>query len=238
MTEEQLILRLKELKQIKPTKQWAFSLKVQLLQGEISSVKNGNTLRIKERIFWLLNQRKLAYSFAVLLLAFVGVGGFMEYDSVQLASVSQQSPVALLEIKSDVEMLKVKSQNLADIVNSKLQNSDEVVKIAMKEVKEVATNLTNKLQKNPQLAKTIALDVNNNKTYLNISGGNEVSEVADMYKAIADQLIKDLERATLTEEQTEEFIRIKNYYNNKDVNYAIVLRDMLLINASRDSKNN
>ncbi len=243
MTEKELISCLQSLKQIKPRENWVFFAKNQILNPSTSLGARNNVFDNKmvrssvlSDVFKVIFQRKLAYVLAAFLLVVSGLFGFMKYDltnkTADLADVkvTQQSHENLTAIKSSVEDFKTKSRNLSDAVKDKAQNPD----LAIRQVQEAAHKLTDALQKNPELAKVIALDVNNNKTYLDIPGGNDASEVNNVYKTIDDQLIKDIEKASLTKDQEDEFTRIKDFYANGG-DYSIVLRDILLMNASRDS---
>lgn len=229
MTEKELISKLQGLKQIKPRENWVVFAKSEIFSNNLIENKSNVFSNVLNVIF----QRKFAYAFAVFLFIFAGGFGFMKYGFPGDTKVAQQSTVVLASIKSNVESFNIKSQNLADALKDKSQNPD----LAIKEVKNAANKLTDELQKNPQLAKVIALDVNNNNSLLNIPGGNDVSEVIDMCKAIVTPLIEDLKKRTLTEDQETELKRIESHFNNGG-NCTTALRDMLLMNASRDSKNN
>ncbi len=236
MTEKELISKLQELKQIKPRNTWVLLAKMDILGSDPVEIKEvatpvGNWSF--SNALGLIFQKKLAYAFAALLFIFGGVIGVMEYrmpHAIPVAVKSQTDVIAENTLRSNVEDFKEKSKNLADAVKDKSQNSE----LAIKEVKDAATKLTNELQKNPGLAKVVALDVNNNKSILDIPGGNNASEVIDVYKTLVIQLIKDFDATTLTPAQKGEFDRIKTAFNNGG-DSATALRDLLLMNANNTS---
>jgi len=244
MTEKELIFKLQTLKQIKPRNSWVSSVRANILSSGVVLEREV----VKPAYRWSLStiagifyQRKMAYAFAALLFIFAGVVGVVSYQmprkAAQVAVNSPADPVVdtVLEsaVKSNVEDFKIKSQNLADMAKSGSQNSD----VALKEVKAAAANLANELQKNPELAKVIALDINNNKTLLDVSGGNNAGEVVDMYEAIVAPLINDLKERTLTSDQEAELQRIETYFDNGGDAFT-ALRDILLMNVSKDSRTN
>ncbi len=239
MTEKELISKIQGLKQIKPRKNWVILVKSDIFGlptqtgNNIIENKAVNKLNYTERllnIFSPVFQRKFAYALAVFLFVFAGVFSFMKYGLPQDVKVVEQSPAALTSIKSNVETFKIKSQNLAQAVRRKSNN----ISLALNEVKDAAKELTNAIQKDPQLAKTVALDINNNKTYLDIPDGNDLRETSDaLYKAIDSQMIGDLEKTTLTEDQQKTLDVIKDLYNQGK--YSSALENILLINNT-DSK--
>jgi len=241
MEYKQLIFKLQELKQIKPRKEWVFSVKNQILGNdnfEIISVSNKLSHKgiLPDIIKNFLLGRKLAYAFAALLFVFiVGTFGLASYNLINIndaEKVAKESPAALVAIKDNVETFKVKSKSLADIAKYNVEN----IPLAIKEVKDVAIELTGAIQKDPQLAKAIALEVNNNKTYLNISGGESDLQVTldFLYKTTAEQLLKDFDGVTLIENQQESLDRIKDFFNKGgyEGKYANALEDILLFNAA------
>jgi hypothetical protein len=242
-TQKQLISKLKELKQIKPTNEWVSLSKMNILGSDVSVYKEvlqPARQATFSNIFSSIFQRKLAYAFAVLLLMFVGTVGVLKYETSNTAKVAgnlQSDAVAQNTLKSNLEDFKVKSQNLATALKDNSENST----VAIKEVKDAASKLTSELQKNPELAKTIALDINNNKSLLDIPGGNDTPQVVNIYEELDKQLIEDLKKVSKTKDQQDEFDRIEKSYN-EGLDYATVLRDLLLMNAistnteNKDSK--
>ena len=253
MEDKQLIFRLQELKQIKPRKDWVLLAKSDIfslppaarasgMQTGDSFIKNGNKVVNKVdysdvllNVFSVIFQRKFAYSLAVFLFVATGLFGFMKYslpNNTADVKVEQQSQGNLVSIKSDVEDFKSKSKSLSQIAKSNSQD----ISLAVKEVKDAAEGLTDAIKKDPQLVKDIALEVNNNKTYLNILGGEgELQGTLDvLYKATVEQLIKDFDRITLTENQQGSLDRIKDSFNQGkyEGKYSNALEDILLLSAA------
>lgn len=235
MTEKELISKLQELKQIKPRKEW-----VSLARMNMFSVETTERKVIAKPVFhWnssnvfnVFSQRKIAYSLATLLFMFVGLAGFLTYGFPQDVKVTKQSvvtvsPAEMLAedtIKSTVADFKVKSHDLAKI----MQNKSEDATVALNAVKEAAKSITQTIQKDPRLAKTVALDINNNKTYLDISGSDDLKDTLnDLYEPIIIQLVEDFKQMTLTESQEKSVDRIKNLVGQKK--FMNALEDALLL---------
>ena len=170
MTEEQLIYQLKELNKIKPNKTWVVLAKMNILGSEISARREVLQPTYKfnaSNIFGFIFQRKLAYAFAMLFFVFLGGLGFV-YFPKQDGQVAM-SPAAISAVKGDVEMLKTKSRALSQIA---VNNSGDISH-AVQEVEVVAKTITKSIKKDPGLAKEVALEINNNKTYLTVTGEDE-----------------------------------------------------------------
>jgi hypothetical protein len=240
VTDKELISKLQELKQIKPRKDWVFSVKMSILENNIERKMTLEPVQTWtfSNVLGLIKKRRFAYAFAVFLFIFAGVFGVLKYGFPQNVNVNQVAVLSSTDLlnentlKSNVADFKTKSQNLAMVAKDNLGDT----KVALNAMKDAAKNLTQTIQKDPKLAKTVALDVNNNKSLLDVPGGNDAVEVTDVYKTIDEQLIKDLEGVTLTQDQKEEFSRIKDVYS-KGADYSTILRDILLMNASRDRSN-
>lgn len=221
MEQEKLITALKELKNISPRKEWVGLAKVQLFQTPKVMVPQ------KAMFTGWFAPRRLAYSFAALLVVVVGVYGALNFSMPS----GNLSTASLADAENTVAIFKVKSQNLSQAPKNKTQD----VSAALKEVKVAAKNVTDAIKSNPQLASKVALEVNNNKTYLDVAGANTSSEVSDMYEAIVTPLIADLDNRTLTKEEQVEFDRIKTSLK-KTKDYTTALRDILLISRAGESK--
>ena len=232
MTEEQLIYQLKELNKIKPNKTWVVLAKMNILGSEISARREVLQPTYKfnaSNIFGFIFQRKLAYAFAMLFFVFLGGLGFV-YFPKQDGQVAM-SPAAISAVKGDVEMLKTKSRALSQIA----VNNPGDISHAVQEVKVVAKTITKSIKKDPGLAKEVALEINNNKTYLTVTGEDESKEtLTELYKTIAEQLIKDLEDVSLTEDQKKSLERIKNLYDQEK--FTDALEGALLLDIARESK--
>ncbi len=232
ISEKELISKLQELRQVKPNQNWVVFTKRQILGIEAPVKAPDEAIKpsyadIISSVFSLVFQRKLAYALAVLLFVFAGTLGFLKLMPQNNVDVAEKSPAALVAIKSDVEQFKIKSKNLAEAT----KYNPESVPLAIEEVKEITVELIVAIKKDPQLAKEIALEVNNNKTYLDIEGGSDLKEASDvLYKIIDEQMIKDLENTTLTESQQEALKIAKDLYDKGE--YTSALENILLLNAA------
>ena len=231
ITEQELISRLQSLKQVKPRQEWVILTKSQILgynreitKERIRSEKAGALL---DFFFSLSYPRKLAYALAISLIMLIGVFGFLNYNFESKVEVSKVAPASLVAVKDNVERLKIESRNLAQVTQSQTESSP----LAVKELKEVVQELTVAIQKEPELAKEVALEVNNNKTYLEIIGDDLLRETSDaLYKIIDEQMIKDLENTSLTENQQKSLDLIKILY--KEEKYTSALESILLLNMA------
>lgn len=229
MTEQELISKLQSLKQIKPRENWVIFAKSQILNSSDTShpAVKADYISALNNMFKMAFSKKLAYSVAIFLFI-IAVGMFMfVLPKDPDVNIGKNSTASLVAIKDNVEEFKVKSKTLSDLVGHDSQG----VILAIQEVKDVAQKLTEEIQKDPQLAKVVALEVNNNKTYLDIQGEEDLKQASNiLYKTIDEQMIRDLDNATLTESQQESLQRAKALFNAG--RYADTLEDILLINAA------
>lgn len=233
MTEKELISKLKELKQIKPKESWVFSLKTNIFESNpvhSNGFKKAEYAQITPNIISLVyGKRKLAYSFAVLLFIFTGLYSFMNFYSLQQAKIANENLLMVqAELTSNVKIFKEKSVNLAEVVK---MDQMEKIDLAIEEAKIATENLTDSIKKEPSLAKTIASEISNNKTYLNVAGSEYLQETSnDLYKTIDEQLINDLKKATLTYDQQKSLEEIVYLYDKKE--YADALESILMLNIT------
>ena len=236
MTSKQLISKLQELKQIKPKKEWVFSVKMDILGSDVIERKaivqpayKWNLLNILELIY----KRKFAYAFAVFLFVFVGMFGFAQYTLpgdmlFSVKKMTEQSQASLIgenNIKNGFENLKKRSQDLAQAVKDK---KDGNIPSAIKEVKDATSSLANTITKDPKLSREIAIEVKKNATLLNSIGDEDLNKTSDiLYKIIDRQMIDDLEKIILTESQQEILKEINDLYDQGK--YSDALEKILLI---------
>src|SRR5687767_12310869 len=201
MTNQEVVQKLKSLKQIKPNQEWVILSKNNILANRpvVQPVK-AEFVSVSGSIFQTLFSRKLAYSFAVLLIAFLGVFGVMRYGVFN--SGQSEKPVVLSqEVKTNLEKFKTNSKDLALVARTDPANASVIAG----QVKEAAEALTEAVKKDPEIAREIALDVNNNKAYAELS--SEVEEASNnLEKVLAEQLYQDYEenQDSLTDEQKDQ----------------------------------
>ncbi len=246
MDDNKVIFKIKELKQIEPRQNWVVFTKSKILSN---TFEQDNKLTYRGLIQNILNysfKNKLAYSLAAFLFA-IGILSFMGYNLLNKPNVQEVkvSPETLMAVKDNVEQLRVKSHDLAQVLTSKTKYIP--VSLAVKEAKDAANELTKNIKQNPSLAKEVALEVNNNKTYLNIDSEDkkenddikdedlkEVKEASDdLYKAVVTPLIEDFEKKeeskTLNEDQEKALKSVEDFFEKGK--YSSALENLLLINS-------
>ena len=235
--DKELISRFQVLKQIKPKKDWVVFAKRQMFDLGVNEAVKPVYKGIFSDVSSLFYGRKLAYSLAVFLFVFAGAFSFIKsVPQNQSARISENSSASLVSVKSNVDILRIKSENLAQARKDGSQN----ISLAVKEIKDATKSLTDAIQKNPKLAKKVALELKENGTLSDIDGGVDLK---DLYKTIATQMDKDLDNVSLTPKQQENHFKAKDLISQERYNEAT--EKMLLIGRSdgntddkTDSKNN
>lgn len=228
MEDNNIIFKLKELKEIKPRKEWAVLLKNQIIENNATTVNNKATYAgFLPNVFKAYFSGRLVYSLATLLLIIAGVAGFVGYGVLNVGD-SQKSIASLSSVNSsknsNVEEFKAKSQNLIDVA----KNNPQDFALAIKEIKTAAKNLTEAIEKNPKLAGEVAMEVKNNGTLLSLVSETELEEASSLlYKAIDEQMIRDIENTTLTEDKKITFDEAKDLFAQGK--YSDALEKILLI---------
>lgn len=236
VTDLELISKLQQLRQIKPRENWVVFSKNNIFSQEATKSKP-NYGEIFSNILRIVFQKKLAYAYALPIIL-IAVGGLwvvtedgFNYNNFNISKNPSISAVSENTIKDNLKDFKLKTQSF---VQANQSNPQDVL-VATKEVKDATNNLINIVKTNPEAAKAIALDVNNNKTYLDVAGSNDLKEASnDLYKAIDSQMIEDLKNTTLTDDQKKSFDFIVDLYNQGK--YSSALENILLFNISRESK--
>ena len=207
MEDKKVISKFQSLKQIKPNKEWALLLKNEILANNVNIINNENNFDYKWAFSGVLNlffQKKFAYVAAAFLFVVSGLFGFVNVlPNNESLKVSDQSSASLSNIKGDIN-----------------------VSSTIKEVESVVKSLTSAIQKNPKIAKDVAIELKNNGTLAYLNGGIELQETSDiLYKTITEQIIEDLENTTLNESQQDIFSDIKTLYD--DGRYSEALEKIL-----------
>jgi len=237
MSKNDLENKIRQLKEIKPRKEWAVLLKSQILNSatekqvemvEIPAVKIG----IMDVISGIFFQRKLAYA-SVLSLMFmvVGVFGFVNYTMPgdifypvkKIAEQTQQTPLQIAYNRSE-DLVKVvkenKTQNLTPAITEyKASISDAVKNLTdtlaigndKKSVEEII-NEVKKIQENQKQLETLGV---------NMGDTDEMSELDSTLATIVENQIADLEETTLTEDQQTILVEIKDLYEQGKYSEAL-----------------
>lgn len=241
LTEKQLISKFQTLKEIKPRKEWAFSLKSQILSEPVSAksfgvIKQARSVGILDAFSAVFTQRKLAYSLATLVFIIIGIIGFAEYTVpgdllFPIKKLSEQSQANLTGqsvLKQDVVALSNRINDLAQVAKGGKKDN---IPLAISEISVNVSVLVKSLKENPttdqETIKEIAISL---KTLANVPGTDltESQEVKDLYQTVVKNQIADLKKTTLTDEQKKTLTEIEDLYNKGK--YADALEKTLLIN--------
>jgi len=255
MQEKELINKLRELRQIKPRKTWVILAKNQILDN--ASVDNVNAVKPVQKRSWftslnllpaLIYQRKLAYAFATLLFAMVGIFGFAQYTVpgdvlFSVKKITEQSQTALIpkenQLKSNLEVANKRLNELTQVVkDNKTQNIAPAINEFQASISQATKSLINSInQKDITIsAKDIAVQIKkieDGKKQLQTYGVNleTTSESKDLNNALdflVQKEIDSLENTTLTEDQQKIADEVKSLYT--DGKYLDALETILTIN--------
>lgn len=225
MEEKDLISKIQLLKQVKPRKEWVFSVKNEILSSDlnnkvINSPEYGWTF---SSIFNSVFQRKFSYAFALLLIVFISFGAIEMMGlpgSVENNSSHTSAVLSERDVKSKMDLLEKKSQALAQISSKNSAEND--VEPRVQELNGIVNNIAESIQGNPNLAKTVAGSINDSKTYLDVISSDNLKETSGLlYKTIVEEMITYLDTVTLTETQQKELTSIKTFYAQGNYNVAL-----------------
>lgn len=233
LTQKQLISSLKQMKEIKPRREWAVLLKSQILaekREEIKVVSQQATFTaIVSNIF---SAKKLAYSFATILFLFVSALGFSKYavpgDMLfPVKKITEQSVATLsgqTKLNQDITALDNRISELAQVAK---EDRSASIPSAISEITEAAKVLKDNSVKDPQTIKAIATSL---RTLADVPGTDlsETSGVKDLYQTVVEAQIADLEKATLNDEQGVALVKAKSLYEQGK--YSAALEEILSIN--------
>jgi len=233
MTEKELLRKIRELRQIKPRKDWVVLTKTQIL-GDVE---------VRPQLF-LFPFFKPVYTGLLFLLLLVGLIELSQSalpgdplyslkritEKTQAVFVSkEEQPKLQLELtnKRLEELNKVAETNQVKNLAPALSEF-ETTKIAAK--KEVLDSIKNKSEKEAiKVVKEVAPELNKinekqNKVYLDLGIG-ESREESDQTteKAVVEILINDAKNSTLTEEQKTDLAKVEEYYKSGDFQEAFQL---------------
>jgi len=224
MTEKDFIAKIKQLRQIKPRKDWVLLTKSSILnQGFRRAVPT--TSGIGQIFRWLVFQPKMAYASLIILTLFLSAFSFAQnslpgeilYPIKKITEKGQAIFVSEAEkSKFNLELIDKRLEEL-----TKVAETNQVKKLApaineyQASISEVAKNLTKEeIKNNPNEIKKIVKEVKSieKKTAEIESLGIQIDENIELDSALV-QLIKlqvdDLEKRTLTPGQAESIGEIK-----------------------------
>lgn len=255
-TEKELISKLQALKEIKPRQEWVSLLKSEILNGAKSEMpvkanildKVGTNFKLDPtgslrnqisnfKFFFL--QKKLAYSFATLLLIMAGMFGFAQYTVpgdllFSVKKMTEQSQAALsgqTNLKQDMASLSNRINDLAQVEKEgRTANISSAIDEVKQSASKVAESLKGNLTKDPQSARELASEVQKIKQFQTLASLTNAPEIKDLNDALAllvQNEITDLEKTVLTEDQQAILTNIKDLYNKEE--YAKALEEILII---------
>lgn len=232
MTEKELIGKIRELRQIKPSQDWVSLTKSQILGKDIN----------QHRV--LVNLFRPAYAGLIVVFVLLGLFGFAQkslpgdllYPIKKITEKSQAIFVSEEERpKLNLELVNKRLEEL-----SKIAEKNEVKKLApaisefQANVSEAAKSLTKtkKLNVEKIVAQTKKLEENKKKVEaLGVVIG-ETEELDNALAQLVESQIKDLEGRTLTERQQSLLVEAKEDF--EDGNYNQALEKILLLSYPQE----
>lgn len=231
MNEEKLIEKLKELKEIKPNRDWVFLVKKELFKEELEHKLDWAS------IFTFFPRHKLAFATLTVIFVLVGVFGWaqnslpgeffypvkkvVEKAQINLSAQSQRSKL----------QLELANKRLSDI--AKIIETNQVTKLAQAvqefqvTVSEAAHNLAAAKDAKEVIPEVQKLEENKRKIEaLGVMVG-EMEELENVLAQLTEREIEDLETRTLSEEQLELLAKAKEDY--KSGNYSQALETILRV---------
>lgn len=240
ISEKQLILQLKELKNIKPREEWVSLLKSKILaetKTEFVAQKNtGKLIGILDIISASFFQKKMAYAMATLVFMIVGVLGFAQYTMpgdllFPIKKIAEQSSASLTGqnvLTQSVLSFNNRVNDLAQISKEgRAGNIPSTIAEVNQNISELSKTLKNNPVKDPVVIKEIAATL---KTLASVKGTdvNQSQEVKDLYETIVSSQIEDFKNTTLTTNQKDILEIAEKFY--KEGKFSDALEQLLLIN--------
>ncbi|MBU2540217.1 hypothetical protein KJ786_03590 [Patescibacteria group bacterium] len=238
MQEKEIISKLHELKQIKPSTNWVVSLKKQLI-GEQPKIS------VFDVLSGMIFQRKLAYATISLVIMVVGVFGFAQYTVpgdllFPMKKITEQSQSALLSLSDqsnyNLDIVNKRLGELAIIIKENKTNNiapavQEVKDGIAQAVKDISnstndfTNIATRVQKIQQTKREVET--------LGVIMLQESNNLNDALASLVENEIKVLSQLsdseTLTLEQEIRLVEVKAHYKKGE--YMAALEKILLING-------
>lgn len=221
LTEKQLIESLKSLKGIKPRQEWAVLLKSQILaeKQEIIAKTPARFADFRNTFSSIFLQRKLAYSFAAVLILIAGAFTLANLPVFKKVPAETASITVPASTKQNTVALNTKINNFAAAVKNKKNISINA--------KELAQNLKSNPVQDSATLNAIATSL---KTLADVKGADlsANADVQDLYQAVAQAQIADLQKTTLTDVQKKILANAEDLY--KQGKYADALEAIYNIN--------
>lgn len=232
ITEKKLISQLQALQQIKPSTEWASLLKSQILEeGVAENMPQENPARFAVMMNAISSPafRAAAYTFAAVAFLAAGVFGFTEYNNLpaqKLAEQSQANVSGQVALNQNITALNNKINNLT--AAAKTGNKSKIP-AAMTEINSNAAALVKSLKNKTVAPDSVAIKelATNLKTLSDVPGTDVASDqdVQNLEQTIVEAQIADLQKETLTDNQTEALLKAQSLYGAG--NYQDALAQLL-----------
>jgi len=240
-TEKQLIGKLQELRQIKPSNDWVVFTKEQVFgkeetRPEFSFISFIKEIQRGERFIF---RHKPAFAFALAMVVLIGVFGFAQ-NSVpgdtlfSIKKITEKGTGVFVsrkdQTKYDFEMAGKRLDDLTKIAQeNEIKNLAPAINEYKKSVSKAAGSLATMESVKEIVEEIKKLEEKEEKVK---SLGIEIGESEEMHSALAeivDMQINDLEERTLLEDKQEVLTEVKQDYEAGDYFQALV-KILLLIN--------
>lgn len=248
MTEKELINKIRQLGQIKPSKDWVIFTKERILGEEFgkgrASVFGWSEFVEGMRIVF---QHKFAFASLLVVLVFVGVLGTFAFaqnslpgDSLySLKKITEKSQAVFIseedQPRHNLEIVNKRLDDLTKIAESnRINNLASAIEEVQKSEEQAVKSLNNpEVKKDPKQVKEIVATVKKieekKQELREVYGvaGLEESEETNSTKIVVEWLIEDVENSSLTEEQEENLTEAIKDYEEGD--YSQALEGILLL---------
>jgi len=233
MEEKELIVKIRELRQIKPNQDWVIFNKRQILTKEPSG-------EFKFLQFFLL--RPFSISLMIIFVVF-GVFGFAQNSLpgdllYPIKKITEKSQIVFVSEKEkskiDLELINKRLEELNQITQkNKVKKIAPAINEFQSSISKAAKNLIKSKNVDKKIVEETKRIVETKETIertlgTNIGGEEEVENIS---KVVVERLIKDLEKRTLTESQERIFKEVKNFFENE--NYSEALIKILELNQNK-----
>ena len=234
ITEKQLISSLQQLKEIKPRQEWVVLLKSQILAESKVETRVAEQPAKFAGFINVFAQRKMVYSFAVMLLLIFGAFGLVKLmPSEKLPNKSTASLIGQTGIKQNVLALNTKINDLAQATK---EGETGTIPSAKNDIKTTVSELAKNLKDNPtQDQETIKDIANSLKTLADVPGTDLTAspDVQDLYQTVVQSQIADLQKTTLTDDQKTILTDAENLYSQGK--YQEALEEIYNINQTANN---
>lgn len=232
MTDQELISKIQELKQIKPRQDWVILAKNRILEQN-----NVEQIIVKKptfsQIFTMAFRHKYAFAyivaFAVLIGAFGVVDNSMPGDSFYgVKKMAEKGQALLISDKGQTKRgLELANERLNDITKIVQRKSTKNLEPAITEYKETVSEVAKNILKDDDIKK-IAVEIRkleDNKQKVEALGVviGETKELDDAVTQVVSREISDMEGKALTDNQTEVLKRVKESFDAGKYSEALTI---------------